>query len=175
MPTSTVMIVDDNSQGLLDKEKIVAKHLPKCNAVLVESSVEALDSAESNLFDGIVINVTCYIVGYHYMACFSLTRREYLCGIYLCINSHTSLLIKHCSLTLTAHCLLLPLVFLTSCWIYYMHCDSNEGTYYQLLSERSKRRLDTLRQLAIERLLVNYSMVSIYGMDVGASWTSIFT
>jgi len=37
---------------------------------------------------------------------------------------------------------------------------SNEGTYYQLLSERSKLRLDTLRQLAIERLLVNYSLVS---------------
>eukprot|EP00985_Skeletonema_marinoi_P023158 scaffold15222_cov173-Skeletonema_marinoi.AAC.1 len=36
--------------------------------------------------------------------------------------------------------------------------SSNEGTYYQLLSERSKLRLDTLRQLAIERLLVNYSL-----------------
>lgn len=52
--------------------------------------------------------------------------------------------------------------------------SSNEGISYQLLSERSKKRLDTLRQLAIERLLVNYSMVSIYGMNLRyASLTSI--
>ncbi|KAL7447009.1 hypothetical protein ACHAXM_011086, partial [Skeletonema potamos] len=35
---------------------------------------------------------------------------------------------------------------------------SDEGTLYQLLSERSKRRIDTLRQLAIEKLLLNYSL-----------------
>ena len=39
--------------------------------------------------------------------------------------------------------------------------NNREGTYYQLLSERSKKRLDQLRQCVAERLLLNYTLVSV--------------
>ncbi len=38
--------------------------------------------------------------------------------------------------------------------------NNREGTYYQLLSERSKKRMDQLRQCVVERLLLNYTLVS---------------